>query len=200
MHLTSPVARGGSPRPIKDYITESPSGINWIKIGDTEKGGKFIFSTKERIKPEGMSKSRFVHKGDFLLTNSMSFGRPYITQVEGCIHDGWLVISLIGGAYCQDFLYYLLSSNFETYLRQGNMAENTVAAYLYAVREYYSRHKELNKRNLLVYKTYLIEKFKPKTVNLRIQAMNKYLDYLGKPTLRKSGKNTAKNLFGKCNQ
>ena len=42
----------------------------------------------------------------------MSFGRPYITQVEGCIHDGWLVISLIGDAYCQDFLYYLLSSNF----------------------------------------------------------------------------------------
>ena len=110
-HVTE-VARGGSPRPIKDYITESPSGINWIKIGDTEKGGKFIFSTKERIKPEGMSKSRFVHKGDFLLTNSMSFGRPYITQVEGCIHDGWLVISLIGGAYCQDFLYHLLSSNF----------------------------------------------------------------------------------------
>lgn len=74
--------------------------------------------------------------------------------------------------------------NFETYLRQGNMAENTVAAYLYAVREYYSRHKELNKRNLLVYKTYLIEKFKPKTVNLRIQAMNKYLDCMGKSRLR----------------
>ena len=110
-HVTE-VARGGSPRPIKDYITESSSGINWIKIGDTEKGGKFIFSTREKIKPEGVSKSRFVHKGDFLLTNSMSFGRPYITQVEGCIHDGWLVISLIGGAYCQDFLYYLLSSNF----------------------------------------------------------------------------------------
>ena len=74
--------------------------------------------------------------------------------------------------------------NFETYLRQGNMAENTIAAYLYAVREYYSRHKELNKRNLLVYKTYLIEIFKPKTVNLRIQAMNKYLDCMGKSRLR----------------
>ena len=74
--------------------------------------------------------------------------------------------------------------NFETYLRQGNMAENTIAAYLYAVREYYSRHKELNKRNLLVYKTYLIEKFKPKTVNLRIQAMNKDLDCMGKSRLR----------------
>ena len=46
--------------------------------------------------------------------------------------------------------------NFEMFLRQGNMAENTIAAYLYAVKEYYSRHKELNKRNLLVYKTYLI--------------------------------------------
>ena len=74
--------------------------------------------------------------------------------------------------------------NFETYLRQGNMAENTVATYLYAVREYYSQHKEVNKRNLLVYKTYLIEKFKPKTVNLRIQAMNKYLDCMGKSRLR----------------
>lgn len=74
--------------------------------------------------------------------------------------------------------------NFGTYLRQGNMAENTIAAYLYAVKEYYSRHKELNKRNLLVYKTYLIEKFKPKTVNLRIQAMNKYLDYMNKSRLR----------------
>ena len=74
--------------------------------------------------------------------------------------------------------------NFEMYLRQGNMAENTIAAYLYAVKEYYSRHKELNKRNLLVYKTYLIEKFKPKTVNLRIQAMNKYLDCMGKSRLR----------------
>ena len=74
--------------------------------------------------------------------------------------------------------------NFETYLRQGNMAENTVAAYLYAVKEYYTRHKELNKRNLLVYKTYLIETFKPKTVNLRIQALNKYLECKGKSRLR----------------
>jgi type I restriction enzyme S subunit len=53
-----------------------------------------------------------VHKGDFLLTNSMSFGRPYITNVDGCIHDGWLVISPIANSYYQDFLYFLLSSAF----------------------------------------------------------------------------------------
>lgn len=106
------VARGGSPRPIKEYLTEANNGINWIKIGDTEKGGKFITQCAEKIKPEGVSKSRMVHSGDFLLTNSMSFGRPYITKVDGCIHDGWLVISQYINTYVQDFLYYLLSSPF----------------------------------------------------------------------------------------
>ena len=96
------IARGGSPRPIKDYLTDDKNGINWIKIGDV----------KEKIRPEGMKKSRFVHKGDFLLTNSMSFGRPYILNVDGCIHDGWLVISPIGEVYTSDFLYHLLSSSF----------------------------------------------------------------------------------------
>lgn len=106
------VARGGSPRPIKDYITEAKDGVNWIKIGDTEIGGKYITSTKEKIKPSGVSKSRFVKEGDFLLTNSMSFGRPYILKTCGCIHDGWLVISPIANSYNTDFLYNLLSSQF----------------------------------------------------------------------------------------
>ena len=87
------IARGGSPRPIKEYITTAADGVNWIKIGDTEKNGKYICATAEKIKPSGVSKSRMVHAGDFLLTNSMSFGRPYILKVDGCIHDGWLVIS-----------------------------------------------------------------------------------------------------------
>lgn len=73
---------------------------------------------------------------------------------------------------------------FEIYLKQGNMAENTISAYRYAVNDFYSRHKDLNKKNLLVYKTYLIETFKPKTVNLRIQALNKYLEFVNKPRLR----------------
>ena len=74
--------------------------------------------------------------------------------------------------------------NFETALRNGNMAENTIKAYLYALREFFTRNKELSKRNLLIYKTYLIETFKPKTVNLRIQAVNKYLDFINKPKMR----------------
>jgi type I restriction enzyme S subunit len=104
------IARGGSPRPIKAFITDSEDGVNWIKIGDTDKGGKYINSTNEKIIKEGMKKSRFVKKGDFLLSNSMSFGRPYILNIDGCIHDGWLVLSQITEVFNKDFLYYLLSS------------------------------------------------------------------------------------------
>lgn len=64
------------------------------------------------------------------------------------------------------------------------MAENTIRAYLYALREFISRQKELTKRDLLIYKTYLIESYKPKTVNLRIQAINKYLDFANKSKWR----------------
>jgi len=105
------IERGGSPRPIQSFLTNDPDGLNWIKIGDTEKGGKYITSSSEKIRREGLSKTRMVFPGDFLLTNSMSFGRPYITQIEGCIHDGWLRISP-PSSLNKDFLYVLLSSRF----------------------------------------------------------------------------------------
>lgn len=106
------IARGGSPRPIKSFLTNSEDGINWIKIGDTKKGSKFIESCKERIIKEGMKKSRYVQKGDFLLSNSMSFGRPYILNIDGCIHDGWLVLKDNNNTFLKDYLFYVLSSDF----------------------------------------------------------------------------------------
>ena len=78
----------------------------------------------------------------------------------------------------------IMVEKFKEYLIHSNMAKNTVSAYIYAVNDFNSRHKELTKENLLLYKTYLIETFKPKTVNLRIQALNKYLDFIRKPQLR----------------
>lgn len=102
------INRGGSPRPIEEYLTTEKNGINWIKIGDTSVDGKYITSTKEMIKPDGVKKSRRVNEGDFLLSNSMSYGRPYILKTSGCIHDGWLVISNYDLFYNLDFFYYLL--------------------------------------------------------------------------------------------
>lgn len=104
------IERGGSPRPINEYITDDPNGLNWIKIGDAKEGSKYITSTKEKIKPEGLKKTRLVHKGDFILSNSMSFGKPYILDIDGCIHDGWLVIHDENGTFDKSYLYYLLGS------------------------------------------------------------------------------------------
>ena len=106
------IERGGSPRPIKDYITESEDGINWIKIGDTVKGEKYITQTAQKIRPEGLKKSRLVKEGDFIMSNSMSFGRPYIVKTKGAIHDGWLLMRDKLENINKDFFYYLLSSNY----------------------------------------------------------------------------------------
>ena len=104
------IYRGGSPRPIENYITDNPNGVNWIKIGDVKPNDKYINKTEERIIPDGVSRSRRVDVGDFILSNSMSFGRPYILGIDGCIHDGWLVIQNYHNTFDKDYLYYLLCS------------------------------------------------------------------------------------------
>ena len=104
------IERGGSPRPIDAYITEDPAGLNWVKIGDAPSMGRYITSTSERIKPEGLSKTRQVYPGDLVLSNSMSFGRPYIMAVEGCIHDGWLLIRDTQYQFDPVFLCHMLGT------------------------------------------------------------------------------------------
>ena len=122
------VERGGSPRPIDDFITTESDGINWIKIGDVAVGeigdtdeSMYITKTAQKIKPEGMKKSRYVKPGDFLLSNSMSFGRPYILKIDGCIHDGWLVLRDENNVFDKKFLYYYLSAPI-TYEKFKSMA------------------------------------------------------------------------------
>jgi type I restriction enzyme, S subunit len=96
-----------------------------IKIGDATGSGKFIKTTKEKIKPEGLTKTRFVNAGDFLLTNSMSFGRPYILATDGCIHDGWLVLKALDrNLVDQDYFYHLLGSN-EIFQRLASRASGS---------------------------------------------------------------------------
>lgn len=104
------IERGGSPRPINAFLTDMEDGINWIKIGDATSGSRYITSTKEKIKPEGIKKSRMVYKGDFILSNSMSFGKPYILGIDGCIHDGWLLLRDNNNTFDKNFLYYYLTS------------------------------------------------------------------------------------------
>ena len=107
----SEIQRGASPRPIRNFITDSPSGVNWIKIGDLGTDSLYIDSTKERITPEGALKSRWVKPGDLLLSNSMSFGRPCIVRVSGCIHDGWLLIKEKPEIAHKEYLCFILGSD-----------------------------------------------------------------------------------------
>lgn len=107
----SQIFRGGSPRPIQEFLTTSDTGVNWIKIGDVDADAKYITATEEKIIPEGVSRSRMVYEGDLILSNSMSYGRPYIMNIQGCVHDGWLVIQKYDKAFDRDYLYYVLSSN-----------------------------------------------------------------------------------------
>ena len=104
------ISRGASPRPISKYVTQG-EGIPWIKIGDVDPQGKFVTGTAERITSAGANKSRRVLPGEFILSNSMSFGRPYILQIEGCVHDGWLILSDVTDHWIPDFLYHSLRTD-----------------------------------------------------------------------------------------
>lgn len=104
------ISRGASPRPIQNYLTDDKNGVNWVKIGDVSPNDKFITKTEQRITELGAEKSKRVKIGDFILSNSMSAGRPYIMKISGCIHDGWLLLSNISNNISRDYLYEILMS------------------------------------------------------------------------------------------
>ena len=105
------VVRGGSPRPIDSFMTTDSDGLNWLKIGDIDKDAKYIESTQEKVKRLALSKTRQIHSGDLILSNSMSFGRPYISKITACIHDGWIAIRDIEEKIQSDYLYYYILSD-----------------------------------------------------------------------------------------
>lgn len=122
----SKIIRGASPRPINKYITDKADGMPWIKIGDVKTENKYITETKEKITLNGVQKSKIVNVGDFILSNSMSFGRPYISKIKGCIHDGWLSISKFEKYLLSDFLYYSLTTSWIQQSFKQNASSGTV--------------------------------------------------------------------------
>lgn len=106
----SEIVRGGSPRPIDEFITSDPAGLNWLKIADVDKNSKYVTHTKEKVLAAALKKTREVNPGDLIMSNSMSFGRPYILKIKSCIHDGWIAVTNINKNVSRDFLYYLILS------------------------------------------------------------------------------------------
>lgn len=122
----SEVVRGGSPRPIDNFLTAERDGLNWLKIGDINKEAKYVVATTEKVRAEALNKTREIRPGDLILSNSMSFGRPYISKIKTCIHDGWIAITEISKKLHVDYIYYLISSPFSQHYFASNAAGSGV--------------------------------------------------------------------------
>lgn len=112
------IRRGASPRPIEEHI--SNVGIPWIKISDVSNGGKYINETKEFIKESSKKHSVEVQKGDLIVTNSGSPGIPKISNIYGCIHDGWLILDNFKTFVSKEYIYYWLMVNKNNLVKKGN--------------------------------------------------------------------------------
>ena len=131
--------RGSSPRPIVRFTTKEENGINWIKIGDTKKSKNYLIdSVDEKITIKGSEKSRKVIKGELILANSMSFGKTYLLNIDGCIYDGWFVLREFEAFYNKDFLHQLLNSEFlqKQYktLSTGGVVQNISSEIVYSTK------------------------------------------------------------------
>lgn len=112
------IKRGGSPRPIKDFIV--PNGYPWVKIADaTADKSPFLFSTKEFIKEEGLRKTVYLKKDSLILSNSATPGLPKFLQLDACIHDGWLYFPK-KKHFTDTYLYFLFLKIRAELVAQGN--------------------------------------------------------------------------------
>jgi type I restriction enzyme S subunit len=142
--------RGSSPRPIREYLTQDASGVNWIKIGDTKNAiNSVIYQVEEKITPKGAEKSRKVEKGELILANSMSFGKTYELAIEGCIYDGWFVLRKYEKYFIKPFLLQLLNSDFlqNQYKRlsAGGIVQNISSDIVYNSKLFYTSIPEQKK-------------------------------------------------------
>jgi len=112
------VKRGGSPRPIHDYLVDD--GLPCVKISDaTASDSRFLMGTKQFIKPEGLSKTVKLKKGELILSNSATPGIPKFLNLDACIHDGWLYFPK-KKLFTDNYLYQLFLVIRDALLSQGN--------------------------------------------------------------------------------
>jgi len=150
------IRRGASPRPIKQYLTEDENGVHWIKIGDATSGGDIIKDTKEKITKEGAKKSVYITPGTLIMSNSMSYGKPYISGINGCVHDGWLVFNYDENLLNTRFLKIALSASYKYFEEKAagsgikNLNISRVASTLVPVPPYEEQKRIVKKVDLIM--------------------------------------------------
>lgn len=106
------IKRGGSPRPIQEYLSDS--GLRWLKISDvTSLQTPFVIDIKDHIIEAGLRKTVFLKAGSLVLSNSATPGVPKILDVDSCIHDGWLYFP--ESKFSKEYLYLYFKQQFTTF-------------------------------------------------------------------------------------
>lgn len=115
------ICRGSSPRPICDTKYFDGGTVPWVKIADATKSGKFLYKTKEHVNDYGASFSRRLPPGTILVAASGTLGYTQILGVEGCAHDGWLILQKLR-ELDRDFAYYALKTLEQHFFNSGSGA------------------------------------------------------------------------------
>ena len=114
----SNIQRGASPRPIADPVWfDDKSKIGWVRISDVSKSGKFLFSTVQKLSESGIKNSRPVSQGNLIMSICATVGRPVITKIDVCIHDGFVVFADLKAD--MNFVYYFLQFIEKDWSKEG---------------------------------------------------------------------------------
>lgn len=112
------IVRGASPRPIDSPVWfDENSDVGWVRISDLPDSGMVLSDTEQRLSAAGIRSSRSVTKGDLIMSICASVGRPAITAIDVCIHDGFVVFE--NPQIEKRFLFYLLRMLEPTWSRRG---------------------------------------------------------------------------------
>ena len=155
------IVRGGSPRPIENFLG---GDVPWIKIGDATKGDNiYLHSTKEHIIRDGVKKSRMVKSGSLIFANcGVSLGFARIITFDGCIHDGWLAMEDIDVRLDKVFLLQALNQMTDHFLKiapagtQPNLNTAIMKAYIQIIppmelqKEYIAFVEQTDKSKLVI--------------------------------------------------
>lgn len=116
----SDIYRGASPRPISDQKWfDEDSNIGWVRISDVTKSDKYLYETDQYLSKEGIKKSRFVEKDNIIMSICATVGKPIITKLDVCIHDGFVIYQ--NPSLNKMFLYYYLEHIESKWIRYGQI-------------------------------------------------------------------------------
>ncbi len=112
------IQRGASPRPIDSPIWfDEKSSVGWVRISDVTTSGIYLYETTQRLSALGIQNSRPVNRGSLIMSICATVGRPVITEIDVCIHDGFVVFDKV--EINKHFLYYILKSIEDDWSRHG---------------------------------------------------------------------------------